>query len=392
MQGSPVARRGSLCAYWRMSSSPGGALDEATVVTEERAGDGAPVDKGRGPVTCGLTIAFGVVYLLYSLLWMPVVHGIHAWIVPADMWMTTAAAHYVDWGAFPYLYTATSGYFALPLPALLVAPLTAIGDAAHLQQGYPFPLPHPTMWLLLEPVFVVAGGLLLHSARRFLWAMGVRQGLGLAQVGLVLSVVMPCTLWGHFEDMLALAGVLAAATAATQSRLARAAVMLGLAIGCKQWALLAVPFFIVHAPAPARWRMIGYAATIPVGLAALPVALDPSHALRALLTEPTPPALPLWHIGLVDRLGTGAARVARLTALATAPVLAAVSRRRPVSGVVAMMGTALLLRAVLEPILFAYYLAPGLAVLFMAWSIKQSRVRVADTLLMIAPMLWALPY
>ncbi|MGH7442625.1 MAG: hypothetical protein ACREKE_08145, partial [bacterium] len=66
--------------------------------------------------------------------------------------MVTGAARFIDHGAYPFLYQARNGFDALPLPALLMAPVVALGDHLHLVEGYPEPVLHPTMWLIVGPI------------------------------------------------------------------------------------------------------------------------------------------------------------------------------------------------------------------------------------------------
>jgi len=101
-------------------------------------------DRLRWPSSLAGGVIFAVALMGYSLERLR-----HAWIIPGDIWYVTAAAHYVQNGALGYLYSAGPHYDALPLSAIFLAPVVAIGDRLRLTQGYPLPVHHATMWLLL---------------------------------------------------------------------------------------------------------------------------------------------------------------------------------------------------------------------------------------------------
>lgn len=354
----------------------------------------APGDVGdRRPWSIALLMsaAFGALYMLYSLFWMPLVHGAHGWIVSNDVWLTVGPSQYVTWGAFPYLYSANPGFYALPLGPILLTPVVAVADALHLSDGYPFPLPHPSMWLMVEPVLAASGVFVLHAGRSLLWSAGIRRRLWLAQLVLLLVVVLPCTVWGHFEDTLAVAGVLYCVRLWRDGRFTGAAIALGLAICCKQWAVIGIPFILLHSPRESRKRVALYSMGPALALAALPLMLDWHDAFRALVAEQTPPPHAYWHVGLFGHLGSTSSRLSRALTVAASPVLAYFSRRRPWPQVVGLLGLGLLLRALLEPLLFPYYLAPGLAVLAMAICIKGRRIPVVGPVLTAMAAIWALP-
>ena len=94
----------------------------------------------------------------------------------------------------------------------------------------------------------------------------------------VLVVINPITLdavhMGHPEEVLGGALSVLAVVCAARGRSMLAAVMLGLAIGTKQWALLALLPALFVAPAAARLRMAAVAAAIGIVLAVAAPAAD----------------------------------------------------------------------------------------------------------------------
>jgi len=195
------------------------------------------------------------------------------------------------------------------------------------------------------------------------------RGLGLAwgQVATFGMVLFPAAVvFGHFEEMLALAFGLFATRALLEERWARAALLLGVAIAFKQWAVLAVPPFVVVAPPGLRLRVLRLALVLPVALVAVPLAVDWSHASLALFRPLSFPQLghaALWiHRSATPIVGTPT----RVAAVATAVGIAlCLRRRRSAEAILAAVALALLARVWLEPVAFAYYLCPPLALLFL---------------------------
>jgi hypothetical protein len=302
-----------------------------------------------------------------------------AWIIPGDIWYVTAAAHYVQNGALGYLYGAGPHFDALALPAVLLAPVVAVGDALHLTQGYPLPVHHATMWLLLAPVTLLLPGVLVLAAGRALaWELGCRQGLWRIQAVLAVTVLLPTAVWGHFEDALALALVLEGVRRVVSGRLDGGFFCVALAICAKQWAILAVPVLVGCVPRDRRARAATVALVLPAALAAFPLAVDWAHASRALLFQSTPLGSRVGHVSpLVGAWGVHASVLLRGAAFAGSLVVAARSRltraRPDWPRALGAIGVCFLLRGILEPVGFAYYLGPGAAVITLAIAAAATR-------------------
>ncbi|MGH9069397.1 MAG: hypothetical protein ACRD0J_18180 [Acidimicrobiales bacterium] len=338
-----------------------------------------------------LGVILGAGFLAWSLWWIPLVHGAPVWIVNQDTWVLTLPARYVANGAFPFLYQGNPWLFALPLMPVLLAPAVALGDALHLSQGYPLLLAHPTMWLVFEPVVAIAGVVVLHAGRRLMWELGLRKRLWLAQAVLAVMAVLPCLLWSHPEDLLALAGVLYALRLMIRHQWSRAAFVIGLAICAKQWAVLALPFILLRAPEGERLRTGLVSVAIPLGMAAAPLALDWNHAFPALLAQTTPPPNVFWHSSLLQSLGQHASRLSRLLVLAAAPVLTVATRRSRVPVLLVSLGAVLLVRPLLEPVVLPYYFGPGLALVMVGMIAQAGHIRPRELAAICLPALWAIP-
>jgi hypothetical protein len=212
-------------------------------------------------------------------------------------------------------------------------------------------------------------------------------------------VVFPAAVvFGHIEDVLALALVLLAISALLGERWTASGLLLGVAVGFKQWAVLGIPLLVALAPSGARARSLRASLLPPVALLAAPLIIDWRHASLALLRPRSFPQLghaaPWVHHATVPTVGT----MFRLGAVVIAVGLAFVIReRRDPAVVLAAFALAFLSRLAFEPVVFAYYLCPALALLFMherarGWSGLRTVVLgagwLAFFLLHPRPVLW----
>lgn len=302
-------------------------------------------------------------FMAWSLWWMPVVHGAHFWLTPDDIWMTTRVSEYIRYGAYPYLYQAASGYYALPLGAILMVPAVVVADALGLVSGYPFVLDHPSMWLVVGPASAALSAVSLDAVRRLAWAYGARRRLLAVQCVAVLTVVLPCSFYGHPEDALAVAAACYCLAAVAEGRWERSGWWLAVAICSKQWAVLAAPALLVACPPGKRRSFAAATCLLPLALVAPCALLDPGPTLHSLLLPTTDLALPFGHLGIAAMLGPDAARWSRPAAVALAAIGGVLICRRHPQAVPVVVMAAFVLRAVSEPLVFGYYFAPGLTVL-----------------------------
>jgi glycosyl transferase family 87 len=217
--------------------------------------------------------------------------------------------------------------------------------------------------------------------------------------------------WGHPEELLAAALVVAAGLAALQRRPLLTGLLLGLALATKQWTLLAVPGVTLMLPAH-HLRSLLLAAVV-VGAFSAPFAIaDAGRFVEANLAASNPgryyskrivvsrgdtprpegrtpvtPANVWWpfvskrserqggqtyHVGYVrDTVATGAHLAVAVIALLFAAAASGNVRRRPADGF-ALLALIFLLRSMLDPLDFDYHHA-GFLLCLIAWDGLSSR-------------------
>jgi hypothetical protein len=274
-----------------------------------------------------------------------------------------------------------------PVSIVLRAPFVALGGGdqlAHYRAG-------TLACLLLVAAFAVWMAVLAVRSGRPLW---------IALLAAVAVIAMPASVrviqWGHPEELLTVALVLAAAFAASRGKGVWAGIALGLAVACKLWALATVPAVLLLVPRAARVRagLVALAAVVVLYLpyaAAEPAAFRSNlHALGKVGSAPgTVSVANAWFpfadttsfaapVGfgpngqVVTQTANGyslprwVARVAHAAVLLVGLVLALLwVRRRPpdLDGALLVVALALLVRCILDPGTFSYYLTSFVIVL-----------------------------
>jgi DNA-binding XRE family transcriptional regulator len=153
-----------------------------------------------------------------------------------------------------------------PFATLVQAPFVALSGTSG-EAAYP--------WAVF-PCLLVAGFVGLYLAR-----IAARRGAGWLTQALIAALVLlnPLTLEaienGHPEEILTAALAVAAVAAAAEHRARRAALLLGLAVASKQWAVIAILPVLLALPA-ARMRTGALAAAVAVVLFLPAVVASPS--------------------------------------------------------------------------------------------------------------------
>src|SRR5579875_3917152 len=117
----------------------------------------------------GLALIFAAAAMAFSFESAFGLFGVHgAWFVPADVWMLVGGGRFVWHGVLGYVYQGTGSY-ALPLSFIAMAPVSGLSDHLGLLTGFPFPVAHPSAWLLVGPYTLLMNAVLLHAVRRLAW-------------------------------------------------------------------------------------------------------------------------------------------------------------------------------------------------------------------------------
>ena len=209
----------------------------------------------RWPLLVMLT--FVVVSMAYSLWWNPVVHHSPVWVIPGDIWSTFRAAHWVGWGDIGAIYGKDTQLVTFPGIAVLLAPVAMVSGALGLGESLvPIILSRPTSWLLLGPAILLVGSTCLVAVDAMAEELGVsgrrRIVLSLMEAVVIFQVV---TMWGHPEDLVALAFSLYALLAMFRGRWSLSGWLWGAAIVLQPLVVLMFPLAFVRTPGPHRLRL-----------------------------------------------------------------------------------------------------------------------------------------
>lgn len=301
----------------------------------------------------------------------------HGWQIAGDVWVPLQAAEAIVDGHLTHLYASTPLFVAMPLLPILLVPVAEVARILHLTQSIPREIARPTVWLVYGPWGLASGIVFLAAFRALATQIGIRRGRAWLQTVATVVVLGPVAAgYGHYEDVLALTFLMLSLRAAFRERFLAAALLLGVAIGFKQWAVLALPLLVAIAPRSERRRTILAAAALPAALAALVLPFDWQHASRGLFEARSFPGaghVALWisrsHAPLVStpfRLGAVVAAIAvavRIRDRADPPV------------VIGALAVIFFARLVFEPVLFSYYVGPPLS-----FALLHERLRAGRTL------------
>jgi hypothetical protein len=307
-----------------------------------------------------VVVTFGVTVVLMVASTLAPRFGWNGWYVPGDVWPLLRGSGFIADGALGYYYEAQP-MPALPFFAILLAPFYALGRAHQLTESYPYFVGRPTMWLLIGPVATMLCAPLVYAARRLSIELRGRATWRTDVVAVVVGIV-PCFHAGHFEDALATAFLLLALTRAARRQVLESAFLVSLAIGFKFVVVMALPVFVLGAWRVRRGRSIVIALALPGAMALFLLLVDYRDASASLLRTPVFPIKGYHHgqpwIDYHQEVLTPTA--ARLAWGLLACGIGWVALHRKEWTPTAATASVLLLRAVTDPVLYPYYLAPGL--------------------------------
>src|SRR5439155_1778344 len=176
------------------------------------------------------TIALGVVTvvagMVYTLFLGPFVEHSGGWWIVPDAWVPLRAAGFVANGALGYIYQSTNIFVTTPLFPVLLVPVAFVEQHFGLTEGFPQALPHPNMWLVYGPYALALCTPLFYAVRKLGNELVVDRGrVGLQIATLALVRTPQAILWGHYEDVLAVAFVMFSVRALLRGRSIPAALL-----------------------------------------------------------------------------------------------------------------------------------------------------------------------
>ena len=315
----------------------------------------------------GVMIASGMAYCLW---WTTVVRHtpLHYWVVPSDTWLTIRDAHYIVWGALPYIYGSGTGLVTLPGLPLVLSPFVALGDRLNLTESYgPWIVARPSGWLLYGPVVIALGATVIFAADAWAEELGLSRARRVfCDFAFMAASWDMVVRWGHPEDSLALTAALYCLLSVRQARWLRAGWCLGLAFCFQPLVVLLLPVLAVAAGRRHIGPLLLRAALLPGGLLAVVLAIDARDVINSVIKEPNFPLIdqPTPWARLSPDLGhhTIGAGPSRVVALVVALALGGLAWRwRNDWTRLLWLGACMLAtRGVFEAVMDPYYVTPAL--------------------------------
>ncbi len=229
---------------------------------------------GEHAAPLAASVATVVLGMWWALWWDDLAHHQPSvWLVPGDLWISTAASVSLAHGHFSANYAATPGALLLLLPA------ASLAHGLGLSLGYPFTgITSPTAFVVMGPFSLLVSCSALFAfdaaARRLGTGRGRRLVLALVGAWVLSNVTVR---WGHPEDAVAVALAVYALLAADRGALGRAGWLLGAAVAVQPLALFALPWLAVRAWSDGGTRAL--AATVGRALVPWVVLLAPALLL-----------------------------------------------------------------------------------------------------------------
>lgn len=345
----------------------------------------AELDRRCWSASVGLGITFvvaaGLAFWFGSDVWDGSLHASRY----ADLSPLTRAGQLIWGGDLTGIYKSVTTD-ALPLSFVVMAPLAPLLDVLHEPVYF-----HNLSTLIAGSYILLLGIVLLHAVRRLAWDLNVRSRLWLVQVVAVVLVMVPEYEYGHVEDVLALACVLYGIRRFLRGENLYAALLLGVASGFKQWAILLLPLIIFSAPPATRLRVAVVGLSLPALLLTLAWGLDGSSAFHTLKTAVASNA-DAGHPGLLFIWSQTSSEVTRVLAVVLAIGLAWKFRSpREPPRLLLLISAVLVLWPLTDAVNYSYYWSPALLCFALAAVSADPRVRFITLVMPIAALLWTVP-
>jgi hypothetical protein len=313
----------------------------------------------------GLAFSFGTI---------PVVLNGAGWVQPGDVWRSFEGGLWTVWGDFPQALH----YVSAPGTAILMAPPALVTYHLHLVAAWPFPLRQPGAWLVLDPYMLVVGSTVVFAADHLARRLGIPAGRRTALAWMTALMAAPVTiLWGHPEDVVAMALGLGGVAAAADGRWGRTGWLFGLGTVLQPLVLLLL-LPVLALTAPRVWVRVLVRAAVPTAaVMAIPLISTGGDAAR-FMSEPiyVHPnfATPLGGHPPAPGPARGAAPPDRAAARGPAANRGRGAGRRGADPLQVTWygGLAMALRFLLEPVLTPYYLWPAVTLLLVVIAYRSA--------------------
>ena len=354
------------------------------------AGLGHWVSNRRWPLV--LTVVMAVFGMAFLVGWDPEVHHVEGWFVPGDVWGIFRGAHYIGWGYVGGIYTPGSGVVTFPGICILLTPIALMSTHFRWTESYPpYANAYPSAAFALMFFEMLLAASALFAADTLAQLLGVARGRRIALCVVLAVTIWPLVaVWGHAEDALSVTFALYALVEAIRGRWSRTGWLMAIGILVQPLVLLMVPLLFAVSPARQRVPLIIRCASLSVVVMAFAFGGNWSGTYRAVVVQPTPPALnhpTPWLILAPVVAGAGRATVpigagvgprhvppsvsagdSRLLDLVLALGIGLMAwRRRPSPAkLIWWSALALSLRCIFEPVMTPYYLVPPLILALLA--------------------------
>ena len=362
--------------------------------------------------------------MAYMLLWNPLVHHVQLWATGGDLWGMYRGAQYVSWGSIGDIYTPSDGILTFPGMPILLTPCAILAAKFHLSATFGIVLARPSAALVLQPVELALSSTAVFAADALAERVSVTSERRIALCAAVAVIAWPtAAVWGHAEDALAVALALYALRAALNGRWPSCGWLLGFGILVQPLVALLIPMMLGATPAGRRLALAARSLVLSVVLVGIAFVGDRGDTYRALIKQPTPPAInhaTPW-VALAPRIPSQshgpfapastriegqvywnaphirganiqvAAGPGRMIYLVLAVLLGVYVWRRPqdATRLVWLAAVVLGLRCLFEAVMTPYYLAPPLIVAFVAVALQGRRRFWTSVVIGMAMTIWS---
>jgi len=364
--------------------------------------------------------------MAFSFWWYPLTSPSHSWYTPTDLWRTYRDAQYVSWSGEGVIYNSGTFFESFPGIAVALAPIAWISGVLHLSESFPLAILRPSAWFLLGPANLLLGSFILFPLDALARRLKVNQSRRVVLTWLSAVLLWPVlVVWGHPEDLLAIAFTLYSLLAVEDGKWLRVGFFVGIAIAFQPLALIVLPISMSLIPAR-KWPPVLFEAALPSGiLLVAPLVQQWGPTTTYLLKQPSflgldhatpwvslapvisPAKTVLSKVAESVRHANGTltlrevtVRVHEIETIAAGPerlIVVALScaagvwvgyRRPALNQILWLAAVVLCLRCLFECVVDSYYLVPGLLLAIVVAS-TLTRWRFASTVTAAAITTWA---